>query len=230
MLNWDGGSSSGDGLAEKNGRETEQEDGRCLTIMKTLEMGAIIFPFSHKISHLSAPKASWRQRTNIWDVCHWKWPKCQKLSLPQLLHTSVNHIQMSQGSWQHMEQCLGSEVFSLVFSHTIPSAVDPCWTFPMGCSLGHILSKAERAADSQDQERCQERCISHNSTLHAGIFYTCLISLVFNLLLCAISEKSQEVRKKFPNHVEVRNLEWARWKKNFSDLLWTVGQIRVCKR
>lgn len=29
----------------------------------------------------------------------------------------------------------------------------------------------------------------------------------FNLLLCAISEKSQKVRKMFPNHVEVRNIE-----------------------
>lgn len=81
-----------------------------------------------------------------------------------LFHSSsilpANHIQMSPGSWQHTERCLGSEVFSLVFSHTTPSAVDPCWTFPMGCSLGHILSKAERAADSKDQERCQERCIS----------------------------------------------------------------------
>lgn len=35
---------------------------------------------------------------------------------------------------------------------------------PSGCLLGHILSKAERAADSKDQERCQGRCISDNST------------------------------------------------------------------
>lgn len=178
MLNWDGGSSSGDGLAEKNGRETEQEDGRCLTIMKTLEMGAIIFPFFIKppTSQHQRPVEDKGQISGMFATESGQNAKSCLFHISSIL--PVNHIQMSQGSWQHMEQCLGSEVFSLVFSHTIPSAVDPCWTFPMGCSLGHILSKAERAADSQDQERCQERCISDNSTLHAGIFYTCLISLV----------------------------------------------------
>lgn len=140
-----------------------------------------------------------------------------------------NHVQMSQGSRGHTEQCLGSEEFSLVFSHTLPLTVDPYCTFPMGCCLGHILSKAERAADSRDQRgvrRAASLTTPHSCRhiLHLPNF-PC-----FNLLLCAISEKSQKVRKMFPNHVEVRNLEWARWKKSFSDLLWTVGQIRVCKR
>lgn len=81
-----------------------------------------------------------------------------------LFHSSsmllADHIQMSEGSWERTKQSLGSEVFSLVFAHATPSAVDPCWTFPMDCCLGHILSKAERAADSKAQERCQERCIT----------------------------------------------------------------------
>lgn len=114
-------------MGEKYGAE------RCLTIMKTLGNRSNNFSF-FLVKPLTSQHQGWgvRQRTNIWDICHGNWP----ISKSCLFHSSsmllANHIQMSQGSWDHTEQCLGSEVFSLVCSYCTPSAVDPCCTFPIG--------------------------------------------------------------------------------------------------
>lgn len=191
--------------------------------MKTLGNGSINFSFffiKPLTSQHQGPVV--RQRTNIWDI--YLWNSCTLTNMPKA-------VSFTASPWCHrglgatQSSVWAQRSLALYFLIPLPVAVDPYWTFIMGCYLGHILLKAERAADSKDQEKCQERCISDNSTQLQPYFTPAKFPWFQPLALCNIRKVSKG-QENVPNHVEVRNLEWARWKKSFSDLLWTDKSVQ----
>lgn len=145
--------------------------------------------------------------------------------VPSVFSTALQHVLIIIYKWQ---KGLGSTQSSV----QAPQCLALHFLRPSLLQWIHTGLLPPKAADSKAQERSWDRCIAGNFTQLQAYFTSAKFSWCTssNLLLCAISGKSWKVRKMFPNHVEVRNLEWARWKKSSSDLLWTVGQIRVCKR
>lgn len=194
-------------------------------------MGAIIFLFFfNKTSDVSASRASCKTKDKYLGSLPLKlanMPKAVSSTAPPHFLLIIHKCYKGFGSTQSSvgaQSCLAS-----YFLIPLPLQWIHAGHFPWTDTLGTSFQR------QREQQRAKtRRGVRRGASLTTPPSCRHILYLPsypdFNLLLCAISEKSQKIRKMFPNHVEVRNLEWARWKKSFSDLLWTVGQIRVCKR